>query len=199
MPASLTEQIPPQTIDLIRSKVISILNEELANQYTTFSDEDYLLTTYLERFTPFNQNEYPALNLRFVRSELKSQDATGSIYTNTFWVELYVSNPSTDDDGGDKIGAIQLTKILGACRHILKSSQYTRLGFTTPLIGNVSPRTLETSDLRDNMDAMMCMYGRFVLEIEACENVELITPNMIEEHEATVRLYETNKGYTWKT
>jgi hypothetical protein len=175
------------------------LNEELAYQYEEFEDEDYALTTYLERFTPFNQNEYPALNVRFVRSELKSQDATGSIYNNTFWVEFYASNPSSDEEGGDTINALQITKVLSSCRHILKSSPYVKLGFTSPLIGNVSPRTLETSELRDNMDAMICMYGRFVIEVEACEDVELVTPSMIEEHEAIVKLYESNKGYTWVT
>lgn len=202
MSARINYPLSISSLDLMRVKLLDILAVELDNQVTISGNDDYKLLPLLERFTPLNIDEYPVLNVRFVQADLESQDQTGSFYNYTFWVEYYTSNEGDDFDNGYKIGALKLTKVLTGCRELLKTPIYKHLDLPKEFVGIVRPTTIQVSEQKysqNSQDALDIMYGRLTVEIRASESVGFITPELIEEHNTLVKLYDTNKGFRYNT
>lgn len=197
MPAKINYQIGISSLDLIRVKLIDILSVELLNQATLYGDDDYIVNAFVERFTALNQDQYPALNVRFVEAELESQDQTGSVYKYSFWIEYYTSNQSDDDSNGREKGAIRTSKVLTACREILKHPFYKTLDIIPNIIGSVKPTTIQVSEQKynqNNMDGLDIMYARMSVDIQAKETVGFQSPFNLSEYEALLQLYSTDKS-----
>lgn len=200
--SNINKQIPIGTLDLVRAKILEILSLELSFQFTEYSDDDYDLKYQIEQFTALNVDSMSSLNIRFVNSELKSQDQTGSVYTNTYWAEFYTTNVDKNGLSGSKVGALRLTKILNACRHILKSPVYNRLGLPVQLIGKVTPTDIRVSESKynqNNQDATDLMYGRLQIEVDCVEDVSFVDRNLIEEYNTIMKMFDSDKTLEFET
>lgn len=199
--AKINTIIPVSSLDLTRVKILDIISLELANQYVLTDNDHFNLKYRLERFSPLNESEYPSLNVRFVNSELKDQDQTGSVYKNTYWVEFYCSNRGDNIDAGDKIGALWLTEVLTACRAVLKNPQYNSLDLPKGIVAKIEPTDILVSELKYNQvsaDTLAIMYGRLVVTLDVIENVSLLTPELLEQHNTLVKLFSSEKGFRYQ-
>lgn len=219
----LTEIIGKSNFELVRSKIASILADELANQKTlnqtaleTEEDADTIELLNLnidsipdrvweERFKRPQKEEYqvtPLVNVLFAQSPLDSQSVSTQIGDNTFMVEFYVGSrePGTDQNNeGDSLASIKLQRIMWICRSILMYPKYNRLDLGN-YVGSVSVNNIQVSQPDyGNDNAANLIYGRFNVTIKISETVEAVTGETLEQSytESTIKTLDTENGYYW--
>ena len=204
MAAVIPALIPSRAYELIRSRIVEILGDELANQVLlTYDEEDQNkinTSVWEERVIPFDPTEYPAVNVMLARGGFENKSSmlqkTGEY---SFYIDVQVRAKSTDDESGDTTAAIDLQRLLGLCDAILSDQAYIRLGFgiTPPFVSHVSSEGFVIADPQRNNDANHSMMGRLTFNVRCVESTATIEGILADQADTQVKIGLTEKGYKY--
>lgn len=196
MPAIITDIIASQAFEVVRDRIGLILKEELDNQYALSNEDALKAQVFKERFSSFDKEELPAINVTFDRVEYGQQDQRQTNGTCIYYIDAYANAKTNSAASGDERAKSRLHRLLGVCRAILEDPQYKKLGFTNPLVmyRNVSSIGIAPSDHNDGLSSVM---GRIVFEVKVPETTAFIDPIQIADFETTIKLVLTEKGYRY--
>lgn len=186
--------IQPQAYELIRERIGAILADEILNQYTLTSNADINAEVWVERKTPFDKTDFPAVNVVFPNGTFDNKNARSVDGTYTFNIDVYTSSKNSSSKQGDKFASTTAQKILGICRAILENPVYRTLDFAAPFICNTHVSSITLPDMSGN-DADNTAMGRLVFSVRAAETTELIEAALLASNDTVMKLYLTDKGY----
>jgi hypothetical protein len=195
----ITGIIPPQNFEVVRDRIGVILADELAHQYQlNGNNADLKAPVFVERFTPFGQDELSAVNVCLAKGLFTGQTQVQTDGNYTFNIDVYhkAKSQANPDKKGDSLAMFRLQKILGMIRVILENPQYKTLGFTPPSIMNRHVQSIEIADpFSKQHDAVSSVMGRLSYSVRVNETCDLLNPAMIGGYETKVKLYLTDEGY----
>lgn len=200
----LTGTIPSQNFEVIRDAIAAILLTEFVGQTELRATIippivdpklDFITKIWLERFTPFDKTELPAINVYLSNGDYISKEYSGKVTAEyTYIIDVYSSAKTTADGSGDTLAAITLQKITGMCRAILENPQYRTLTLARGIIGRLGVSEFSISKFEPNGDAANTIMGRISFNVMAIETAELQSGVPMEIATTTMRLGVTDKG-----
>lgn len=195
--AKINGLIPEQNFEKIRDRIGQILAIEIANQYTISGDAQYNPTIWVERTTPFDKTELPAINVRLNSIDFDNEDVRSSDANTSWYIDCYTNSEYSDDGDGDKLAMVNLQRILGIVRAILKNPQYKTLDFAPPFLCTTKISRLFIGEVNTS-DALSSVVGRIEFSVRVPENVQLLDVVPLMSAYTTVYMGETDKGYRWE-
>lgn len=160
MSSIITNIIGAGNFEIIRSRIASILSDEIANQRvliqaaidlnppaSELEELNFALSclptkVYEQRFIKPQQNEKIVLNVYLNRDSLDQLTANESQQGDTIYVvDAYFGSNSTFDANGDVLSSTKLQRLMAVCRTIIMDARYRTLGFDFEL-GIISHRSV---------------------------------------------------------
>ena len=141
--AQIDEALGPNVYELVRDRIGAILADEIQSQATLQQgvptpDTDLIeqlqsLKVVTERFRPFNESDYPAVDLFVYQNEYDNKTQQSVRGTVRFYLDLYTDGlrktPDPNDDAGDQLSAKRGQRIAGIIRTIFEHPAYITLLF----------------------------------------------------------------------
>ena len=87
--SKILTEITEQNYSIVRDQIISLLADELGEQYNITGNELFNLTIYKERFIPYNKIELPAISVYFSNSNYNNNNLASSSGENVFNIETF--------------------------------------------------------------------------------------------------------------
>lgn len=196
--AKINQIITANNFESIRDRIAQILVLELANQKALTTNVLFDATVWTERFIPFDKTDLPAINVYFVNAPYDNQTPITRRGTNTYHIDIHVSNKHTTGIDGDKNSLLKVQKLLGVISEILSNPIYNTLDFGPGQIRNTTVNEIQVAQPRNDSDANQVATGRVVFQVVANETSSEIQPITASEYQTTVTLGETDKGYFYK-
>lgn len=192
--------IEEQNFELIRSRIGEILTYELRNQANLTGKQSLkYVKVWIERVTPFNDTELPAINVYYNDTLYNSQTVVNQQGVNTYHIDVLTKskNSGSQTNDSDKQSYTSAAKLLGIIRSILQAPQYVRLNFDG---GVVTHR--EVSEIRmgkaSNQEVQSVGGGRLVLKVNANEFTKEIIALEACKYTTVVTLEQTEKGFYYE-
>ena len=214
--------LPYSKFEQIRSKIASILADELSNQLSLNQAEliveeakqtpsQSLIDFYNlniscipdkvweERFYRPQPEEMPLINVVLLNVPLNEGTSHESqIGENKYQIEVYQSAKCNEDDNGDVLATLKLHRLLAIIRLILMNKNYIDL----ELPGSVGRR--QTQDIiiglpnigADNANSMI--FGKIDLLVKATEAITDLDGVPLEISGTTMKIFDSEKGYYWE-
>ena len=195
--AKINNIIPPQNYEFVRDQVADILNDEIGNQVLLTGDYDQDAEVYVERNTPFNESELPAVNVSLDSGtwDNKHQGSVAGLYIIN--IDSVFNANTTRTEAGDTTASLEAQRMAGKVRAILEDPIYKTLGFVPPFISRTYCRELKIGS-PNVPDMKNTIVARVALYVQVCETTPLKVPNLIESYVTTVRLGNSGRGYTYE-
>lgn len=194
MAAIITDIIPQQNFELIRTRIGSILAEEIANQATLLGEEKLDATVWEERFTPFGNDEMPVVNVRFQDAILNEYAPIRDRFEYRYFLDVQTTAKANTGRYGDINSQATLQRLCGIIRGILRNTQYRTLLFPKGFIATSSIRSIEIADPYSQDGNFMSM-ARITFVVMATEDNGTSAPTEAEGYDTVMKLEETEKGY----
>jgi hypothetical protein len=189
-------QIPPQAYELILPRIADILIDEFEYQVLSHYNADIDSNFFIERDTPIHADEFPAINISLARGNYDNKNAPSADGTYLYHIDVHTRSKDSADADGDKLGNIQLQKILGLCRYILENQAYKTLGFAAPFIGRVRCVNFDIA-APGNQDANNTAMGRLVIEVVANEVSKMGDVRLMAGYDTQVKMGASGSGYAY--
>lgn len=188
-------KIPAQRFELIRDAIGRVLTAEFANQLTLGGGVEGL-SIFVERSQPLDSSELPAINIICSNVDFTEElNSYNSLGDDRFLIEIYTNAETTDEQGGDVISGILLSKIAGIVRAILMNQQYLRLDFTDKFIQTRKIRSFTRTQPRIALDVNNTISGIVEIHYFSEETTEIQTGVVEQLLSTVVKLENTEKGY----
>lgn len=194
MAALIEEKIQPQNFELIRTRIGEILTLELANQVTLIGDNNLNATVWEERFTPFTNDEMPAINVSLDNGTNDQYNPIDDRFDYQYNIDVYTKSKGTALEIGDLKSQQVLQRLCGIVRAILRDSHYTTLGFSSPIIATRHVSSIQIGQPYDKDGNFMAM-ARITFIVRAIETNGLQREVEASGYDTEVKLEETEKGY----
>lgn len=195
--SNITTIIPRQQFEFIRDRIFEILVDEINGQYILTSDSEFNILSFIERNTPIDKTECPAMVVSYAKSDFSNKHQGSTDNAIVFNIDFFTNSKSNIADGGDKLSALKLHKLLGVARYILEDPIYKTLGFTAPYImkSYVSEINIAAGNKEDATNTSM---GRLTFNVVCNETNVLKTPELIEGFNTQVKIDNSGKGYFYE-
>lgn len=193
--------IDRQAYEVVRERIGLILATELENQVTGFGNYDADAEVWLERIIPFGDAELPCVNVQLAQGVFDGHTIKQTDGTYTFNIDVHECAKTTGKEKVQQADYLALTKLqrkLGLCRAILEDTRYKLLNFTPPFVMHSRMKILNIANA-DAQDATMSVWGRLQLEVKVPEVVNLLNLTDLAHFDTSVKLYETEVGYVFRT
>jgi hypothetical protein len=192
--------IPAANFELIRDQIGAVLLLEIGNQKVldpTFQQPNKI---WVERFVPFNANEFPAINVRFQNGPYdersREEKQVHAIYT--YFIDISFIAKSKNGEPGDQLATVALHKMMRVVRAILANPNYDTLGFARPFNKRAWVNSIEVFEPMEFADSTNQINGRVEYCIEVPEYVAVPAgTNLLNEITTQVKLNNSEKGYFW--
>ena len=192
--------IDKQNFELIRDRIGEILTYELRNQ-ANLTGKQFLknVKVWIERVTPFDNTELPAVNIYFNDTLYNSSTVVNQQGQNTYHIDVLTQskNSGSQQNDSDKQSYTLAANLLGITRSILQAPQYVRLNFDGGVILH-----REVSEIRmgksSNQETQSVGGGRLVLKVNANELTKEIMAIEACKYTTVVTLEETEKGFYYE-
>ena len=192
--------IGEQNFELIRNRIGEILTYELRNQANLTGKQSLKdVKVWIERVTPFDNTELPAVNIYYNDTLYNSSTVVNQQGQNTYHIDVLTKskNSGSQQNDSDKQSYTLAANLLGIVRAILQAPQYVRLNFDG---GVVTHR--EVSEIRmgkmSNQETTSTGGGRLLLKVNANEFTEEIKALEACKYTTVVTLEETEKGFYYE-
>jgi len=190
--------IGPQSFEIIRDRVGVIIADELDMQFQLTYDKLFESRIYMERFIPFNESEYDAVNITVARVNLDSNTMLQSDGANTIFIDVYTKGRSYKEVDklidGSAIATRKMHRLVGVIRAILMDSRYKTLGFEPGFI--LRRQIVDLRFANPKVEDNVCTAtGRIVFEVRAVEINGSVQPRILADFETVVKLHESEEGY----
>lgn len=198
MASKITYPITAQGFELVRDRIGEILIEELANQFVLNPDPDINCGVSIERSTPYNKTELPAVNISLFNGTYGKKEQRGVEGVYQYNLDVFHASKAKGAVGGDTLSAKKLQKLMGLVRFILENPIYKTIGFAPGFIGRVWFTEMGISDVKEKDDGVNTIMGRLILNVLLLEENVLLTPALIQGFETHVKINQTDNGYYYK-
>jgi hypothetical protein len=198
MAAIITGSILPQNFELIRDRIVTILGDELGNQYLLDSTYPQVKKVWCERFIPFNaETELPAINVSIAHDEFDNETVLKSIGTVIYNIDIStIASTDIITGPGDQYAMIIMNKIVGMVRAILTYNGYSTLGFPPGIIQETSVVKYFVIDKGMVADALSSVAGRIQFMVKCIEVSNIVDNSVpIKEVTTTTLLNGSDFGY----
>lgn len=212
MPLSpvIDSAIPKQNFELVRDQIGGILLCEFANQASLYAlpAECTPSAVDIERFTQIDEDEFPRMVVRldkgsYMAGEEQTRDSSGQRRgTYKYYIDTYTGSATIGGSPGDNLATVALHRMIGVAMAILEDTRYATLGFD-PKTSGVVVENLHVQDFFIPMPSPTensgdYIRGRICLSVTVPEVVALPQPWELKEVNATVKLFESDKGFYWQ-
>ena len=192
--------IDKQNFELIRDRIGEILTYELRNQ-ANLTGKQFLknVKVWIERVTPFDNTELPAVNIYFNDTLYNSSTVVNQQGQNTYHIDILTQskNSGSQQNDSDKQSYTLAANLLGIIRSILQAPHYVSLNFDGGVILH-----REVSEIRmgksSNQETQSVGGGRLVLKVNANEFTKEIMALEACKYTTVVTLEETEKGFYYE-
>lgn len=196
--SKITAAITPQHYELIAPQIVSILKDELSNQFTLTSESVLDATILLERSTPANQDEYPMVTVRLATSVSDNKDQSGDhLMTSTYSIEAYVNSANTDSNSADELSSLKVSRLLGVIREILLNPAYAQLDLEKGIVRHVGILNITPFNQDDNQQSMGVTQGQLLMEVQTNEDSEQLSLGTIVSFHTTLKECLSGKEYEY--
>lgn len=196
--SKINSVIPHQSFELVRDRLAEILAEELSNQHALSAEAVLNADVWIERATPVNLSELPAVAVSFAKGDYENSDTRQVDGNYTYYVDCSVSAESTAQARGDKLAALALQRLLGVCRAILKSPAYRTLDYQPPFNCSLEVSAIMVGDPSGDPDASSSVSGRLEVMVRIPEYSVMQSAVPIAGSQTTVKLDLTDQGYVYR-
>lgn len=197
--SEIVKPISSREWELIRDRVGLILAQELATQAQLDYDDSIftLPDVFIERYTPFNHTELPAVNVMvadgsYTQETQQTQDGTWTIY-----IDAYQKGKDADGQRGDNLAMVKLHRLVGMMQAILMDSRFKTLLFEPGSISNRRVTSIKMADPTKAMEASNSVMARIELEVRVSDNVELVDAIPLADYATIAKMSDTGLGYLW--
>lgn len=199
--------IPTQKFELIRDRIVEILQDEYASQKALCDAHDPVIpftvpTIYNERRGQVDFQEDEVIIVKLGKAVYSNEDGELAMGTYTFFIDVfgYEQSEHDADDAfeGWYLSAKKLHKNFGLIRAILRDKDYLQLGWSNDTTINISSTRIEgfIPEVRsDGQDTNSETYGRMIFEVDAYEYVEDKTYLPIALVTGQLDIEDTGDGY----
>jgi len=204
MAALIQTKIEKQFPEFLRDKVVTILGEELDNQFMLGGDYVLDVDVWMERTTIFDvgsELKPAAVNVQIVRGNYENQDVRSIDGLYEIAIDCYCKGAASDSETGDAQSMVKLQRLVSVIRAILMDARYKNLGFSNKIISNRRVSSVQYFEYNrqkegnDNTDFVTS--ARVILEVRGNESVELIQAEIEKGSDTAVTIGCTDKGYVW--
>lgn len=197
--------IPTQKFELIRDRIVEILQAEYANQKALCDANDPVIpftvpSIYCERRGQVDFQEDEVIIVKLGKAVYSNEDGEVAMGTYTFLIDVFGYDHGETDDPfeGWYLSAKKMHKNFGLIRAILRDKDYLQLGWSNDTTINISSTRIESfiPEVRsDGEDANSETYGRMFFEVDAYEYVEDKTYLPIALVTGQLEIEDTGDGY----
>lgn len=181
--------------ELIRDRIYTIIVDELEQQVAITYDESLMdATVYLERATPLNHAEFPAINIYYAGMVPLRETKNTAHRTYRYFIDFFGKAPTTDTERGDKRAAIKIERLMAVVDKILRDKRYITLGFEQPKIMSTRVQSMEVGKPIDSMQATDAVLARLEFEVDTPEDVVDIQPRSLPGFVTQV-VFDDDNGY----
>lgn len=196
--ADLLPIIPVQNFELIRNRIFTILQREVANQFAENPDPILDATVFLEKNLPFTLDQIPAINVILESSTFIQKTPSSKSFNLIFNIDIYHKASSTSTESGDSLSKIYLHRLIAICWAILENSQYIALDFSENLfvesraftafeIAEVPKNTADSLNNTQNVS-----MARMVFQIKINQDTKIVpVPKPVGISETVIKLTPT--------
>lgn len=199
--AKINSIIPQKNYELIRDRIASILNTEIANQYVLTNLPALNALVYIERSIAFHKEEIPAVNVTVLRGDYSNKHTGQKDGTYVFAIDTYhkakTKKVGSTITRGDYSAAANLHKLMGVIDAILENSDYKTLDFTPGIIAGTRVMNINVGPEQTDGDGFNTCRGRMEFEVRCIETTALKEGDLIAGNDTKVKLYETETGYVY--
>jgi len=193
--------IPTANFEWIRDRIGYILAEEFGYQYTLTANEALNATIWVERTTPFDKTELPAINVQLMKSEYDQRDQKQVQSENKFLITIYAKATSTESEEGSLISLLNVQKMMRMVRAIIQHPGYRTLyaDGTNPLsVRSINFTSQVMPDEKYIADSTNTRMSFLELVVSSIERVELANGLPCLSVGTLVKVNETELGYRYE-
>lgn len=171
--------IPERNFEIVRSKIVDILTDEFAEQFSLTSNPLFQATVFKERFIAFDKTELPAVLVYFSRDDFDSKITTQSKGDAVFGIEVHTKAKFTNSERGDTQASLDCDKLCGVIQYILDSPYYIRLDLSPGIVQSsiVDSIQIGKSDVADGISTVV---GLISLRVRILEDNGALTSSSFE-------------------
>jgi len=177
--SNITEQIPIQNFEIIRDRIVEILQDELTNQFVNESDLSLKnIKVYSERSIDFDKTELPAISVDFDAMNLDSTEPEDPQNELIFNIIVNTNAKSSVGIRGDEKAKKEAQKLIGMCRYILQSPYNYRLRFDfgNSIVRYVQVTVLQAIQAQAADDGLHTSAAYLTLKVGSYENNGALVP-----------------------
>jgi len=193
--------IPIQRFEEVRTRIGEILFKEISNQSTLIGDAKLNAGVWEERFTPFDNDELPAVSVGFVSSENNGYNIVDARYICRYYIDVHNSSKASIVDSklviGDLNSQTTLQRICGLIRSILTNSLYNKLEFSDNFIETTNIESIQIAD-PGVKDGNFITTARIIMSVNLTEKNTVQQASVSTGGTSTIKLELTEKGYKFE-
>ena len=210
----IDEALGFNAFELIRDRTAAIIADELGNQAelqaqvanpdTDLVEQLEKLKIVTERFRPFNESDYPAVDVFLFQDEFDNKAQQQVRGTMHLYLDVYTDGvrKGTDpkSDAGDQLSSKRGQRIAGLIRTILEHPAYVTLLFNPPAecyINRTIVRSIKRTEEENTKDGLSVMLYRVIFEVVSSEETNALPSRELALATTDVRIGETSLGYQW--
>lgn len=196
--SKITKEINQQNFEFIRDRILQILVDEFEGQFILSYDDDLDLSVYVERSTPIDKTEIPAIVISLSNGNYNNKNQGCVDGTYVYNIDFFTNAKSSEGISGDTLAATKLQKIMGVGRAILEDPIYKTLGVTPPFVMKTFVSEMNIAQ-QNKEDAENTSMGRLLFNVVSTETTTPIVPSLIEGFKTAIKIDQSGKGYFYSS
>lgn len=196
--ALINEPILDQTFEIIRTAVMEILKEEIANQNALQPGAGLASEVFEERSVKVDVNEGNIVNILFVSDNAVQKTPVSKFGDFVYYIDVWTSKKQTSTERGDTLSRKQNQRILGVIRGILEASIYKTLGFAPGFVQSTNVSMLEVSEPDNRADGSNTAMGRINFTVRSTDINITEGVRALENIKIQFKINNTDKGHLYE-
>ena len=187
----------PQSFEIIRDNIATILLQELTNQRTIQNFEEKI-NIFSERTTPISNDELLTINLNLESGDYNSKTQHGASGKYVYNIDIYTSGYSSSSKNGSYDSSVRLHRHIGLIRYILSHTSYRTLSLPLGIIEGTSIDSFYIIENDQKQDSGFVKMARMIFSVRAYESQLMEQGVNLQQNQTNVKLELTEKGYMYK-
>lgn len=194
--ALINDPILEQTFEIIRDRIVSILELEFPNQQILQPAFDLSPEIVKERSVAFDTAKGTMINVMFISDSNASKNQVSTVGDFTYYIDVWTNKKDTDAGSGDEISRIACQRLIAVVRGILEAPVYKNLGFNInpKPVQRVNVNLIQLAEPDSRTDAANISQARIQFEVRSTDINILEGVRDLEAVEVQFKINDTDKG-----
>jgi len=168
--ALINEPILDQTFEIIRDRIVAILELEFPNQQILQPGIDLSPEIVKERSIAFDSAQGSLINVLFINDVATQRTQVNKVGDFLYYIDVYTGKKDTETESGDELSRVACQRIAGVVRGILEAPVYKHLGFDTlKPVQRLNITTIEQAEPDSRKDAANISQARLQFEVRSTD------------------------------